>query len=89
MESEERLHDLGERVRLLEKEREDILTKLEDKQREVDDLAFRLEEESITKADLEVRVVCVRVCVRVWWEMYCIEFYCVFCLFILVGVYLF
>lgn len=61
MESEERLHDLGERVRLLEKEREDILTKLEDKQREVDDLAFRLEEESITKADLEVRVVWARV----------------------------
>ncbi|XP_064090072.1 CAP-Gly domain-containing linker protein 1-like isoform X4 [Macrobrachium nipponense] len=53
VESEERLHDLGERIRMLEKEREDLLMKLEDKQRDLDDFSFRLEEESITKADLE------------------------------------
>ncbi|XP_066973407.1 CAP-Gly domain-containing linker protein 1-like isoform X3 [Macrobrachium rosenbergii] len=53
VESEERIHDLGERIRMLEKEREDLLTKLEDKQRDLDDFSFRLEEESITKADLE------------------------------------
>ncbi|XP_064090073.1 CAP-Gly domain-containing linker protein 1-like isoform X5 [Macrobrachium nipponense] len=54
VESEERLHDLGERIRMLEKEREDLLMKLEDKQRDLDDFSFRLEEESITKADLEI-----------------------------------
>lgn len=54
IESEERLHDYGERIRALQREKEEILSKLEDKQKDVDDLSFQLEEESISKADLEV-----------------------------------
>merc|ERR1711874_608038 len=53
VESEERLQDLNSRVGQLEKERETLLTKLEDKQKELDDLNFRPEEEEINKADLE------------------------------------
>lgn len=56
IESEERLHDYGERIRALQREKEDILSKLEDKQKDVDDLSFQLEEESISKADLEVNI---------------------------------
>lgn len=55
-ESEERLHDCGERIRTLEREREDLITRLDDRQRDLDDVSFRLEEEAISKADLEVRV---------------------------------
>ena len=54
-ESEVRDHELKERLRSMVVERDEALTKLEDKQREVDDLTFRLEEEAITKDDLEVR----------------------------------
>lgn len=54
IESEERLHDYGERIRALQRDKEEILSKLEDKQKDVDDLSFQLEEESISKADLEV-----------------------------------
>lgn len=56
IESEERLHDYGERIRALQREKEEILSKLEDKQKDLDDISFQLEEESITKADLEVRI---------------------------------
>ena len=54
IESEERLHDLTERVTQMDNQRKELITKLEDKQRELDDLSFRLEEETITKTDLEV-----------------------------------
>lgn len=54
IESEERLHDYGERIRALQREKEEILSKLEDKQKDLDDISFQLEEESISKADLEV-----------------------------------
>lgn len=57
IESEERLHDYGERIRTLQREKEEILSKLEDKQKDLDDLSFQLEEESISKADLEVNFV--------------------------------
>merc|ERR1739842_135171 len=53
VESEERLHDLNLRVEQLGKDKETYLTKLEDKQKELDDHNFRLEEEEINKADLE------------------------------------
>lgn len=56
IESEERLHDYGERIRALQREKEEILSKLEDKQKDLDDISFQLEEESITKADLEVNI---------------------------------
>ena len=57
IESEERLFDLGAKVQQLEDEKTEVLNKLEDKQREVDDLAFRVEEESILKADFEVVII--------------------------------